>query len=93
MLSYTIWRITINIFIKLSGNGTGFLFNQLQGVLADIAAMVGNTLHVAHQLQTAGNLAPVGCYPESVSALAPGIAFDIDLAVVKIIVIADNLLR
>ena len=24
------------------------LFNQLQGVLADVAAMVGNTLHVAH---------------------------------------------
>ena len=69
------------------------LFNQLQGVLADIAAMVGNALHIAHQLQTAGNLAPVSCYRSLCQHQLQALLFDIYFAVVKIIIVADNLLR
>ena len=69
------------------------LFNQLQGVLADIAAMVRNTLHIAHQLQAAGNLAPVCCYRSLCKHQLQALLFDIYFTVVKIIIVADYLLR
>ena len=55
--------------------------------------MVGNALHIAYQLQAAGNLTPVGCYRSLCQHQLQALLFDIYFAVVKIIIIADYLLR